>query len=1396
MASRTKTISTKSSRRTDRRPGSHVGYYTTRDALAVSLKGLGIVVLLVFVAFVIPAGASASLMQEPPRFAGSPQPTDVARTSVKDFHAEFYPAGEFGSEGGEVHWRIEEASSPGGPWALVPGGAGTITATEVEKLIEIRSRYGQTDNESVVVETGELTGLQPEKTYYVRAIASSEAGEVEANSSFETSSLGPTANINVRNVTGTSAYLAGDVNTRGFATRWRYEYATSEAGEFHVVPGGEGAISRTEAEADRQVETVPDQGPNPPVGFRFTGLKPATNYYVRLFSENEQESGGHKTMTTNVQSFETSGPPTATTFAVHALHGESLRLLGSVSSGSVLADEEQTVTLGGVPSGGTFALSFDGHSTGATGSGDLAGGAAGGTGDLSACNGWGQFTPGSAIVTNAVSFKGAFIVGQSIFNSEVANGTTITAVGANTLTLSKPAIAGAAIPFISGSKTISNVVTSSGAFAVGQGISGNGIYPNTVITAVEPGTLTLSLPVSVQSSGVALTTNTKIVSNLAVSEGAFTVGEAISGPGIPAGTTIVDQNANEHRLTLSANTTEDKVGASLTANIPYNADGTAVQRALEELPSKLKVDVEGLAGGAYTIIFDGEGIGVNEPQLGADGSGLIPTRTSTVTVATTDEGGEASYDLHNYFEYVSSRQFVEDGWAKAVSTPVVAGSGQVGQDVPAMQAGETYYYRLAATSTFPGNALIRGAEATLTVPTPAAVEESVCPNEQLRSGSSVNLPACRAYEQVTPVDKEGSQEVFLYSTTGFAANTIAGEDGEHFAVENKGVNWGSSSTQGQSPYFFSRDPRKGWQMTAASAQPETGVKELVQPIFSDDLTNFGFQERTDTSANAEAEEIALRAGPPGGPYVTVASFPHKTTEEVFVGASRDFSKLFFQSEDRSLLGSPTGTKSGQDLYEYSSGQLRQVNVNSEGKKLGSCGAAVARGGDGESGRSDRHAVSSDGSRIYFEAVPGANCSEAAHLYLREGAAKTVDIGTYSFLAANPDGSEVLLERRGATTEVFLYEAASATVKPLFATETTTFAVSEDLSAIYFFSNEARPETEAPALSREGEGEVNNLYRYDVGVGKLSFVVQAEETDSNTYEAQVSPDGRYVYFGSGRIGGVPGGALAENGGFRKAKPTPFRHTTQIYRFDSEQDSIECISCASPFDPEPKLASLFTGRQGSRANGTPIRRFVTADGSRAFFETPAALVPGDVDGEVTPAEVEGYEYSTQAFDSPSTDVYEWRRQGLDGCAHLQGCLALITSGRGGYLNILLGTAQEGHDVFFYTGSQLVAQDNDTAGDIYDARIDGGFAPPPSPPVECEGDACSTPANAPNDATPSSLTFDGAGNLVAPPTPAVKSKATKKVVKCAKGKTRSRGKCVKQKRKRKSKKRARPTSHKGGK
>jgi hypothetical protein len=811
------------------------------------------------------------------------------------------------------------------------------------------------------------------------------------------------------------------------------------------------------------------------------------------------------------------------------------------------------------------------------------------------------------------------------------------------------------------------------------------------------------------------------------------------------------QTGGTFTLTFNGQTT-----APIAFGAPADGHGS-VEGALDSLPSEPEVFVHGFPGGPYTVLFPGSAA---ESLITGDGSGLTPSGSvASVTVARIQEGGEGSAEGEYYFEYVTQAQYEQSGFSQAARTPeepVVAGDLQqfVGQDVPGLQAGGAYRYRLAVAGA-PGTPVVQGAVQQLTAPAPAAVQApAACPNAQLRTGASAGLPDCRAFEQVTPVDKEGAQEPFNYGPTA-TSGAVVGEDGGHVVLEDPLVNYGSGPDAGQSPYFFSREAAPGgWKMTSGSPQPQTGVQRIVPELYSSDATQIAFEADVHTSlGSGESKEVSFETGPAGGPYTVVASVPRKDAESTIEtatptydgwdAASGDFSKLILQIPDPNLVQPATGTKSNEnDVYEYADGRLSQVNVG-----VGSCGAKIVKGREQYGVRSSSHAVSEDGSRVFFEAVPGNDCSAPSHLYMRVDGAKTVDLGAYQFAGANAQGTELLLESGGGT-DYFIYDTETASSKQIFSgggINPIDTVVSQEFKAIYF------------------QLTSGDLYRYDVEAESLSYLFRYLGEGNSPQRGQSSPDGRFYYF-HGSVMGVPG-------------------AEQAFLYDGSENVVECVSCASSSDPEPTLGSYFPDGNSTLGTahlptGQPSQSSLSEDGDYAFFDTPAALVSADVDGEVPPDALAGAELQSGEF-SPSSDVYEWRKDGINGCDQLQGCVALLTNGRGGFLNLLIGASPSGEDVFIYTRSELLAQDNDNSGDIYDARVNGGFAPPPPAPVECEAAECSTPATAPGDPTPTLLPVPPPPATTKPP-----AAVTKKTIKCAKGKVLTHGKCVKRKAKPKKK------------
>jgi hypothetical protein len=134
------------------------------------------------------------------------------------------------------------------------------------------------------------------------------------------------------------------------------------------------------------------------------------------------------------------------------------------------------------------------------------------------------------------------------------------------------------------------------------------------------------------------------------------VGEAITGPGIPAGTTIGGERSETLEMSASATASATSMALGVTQTsgqiaAAAPAKGTeSVQEALEYLEGlEGSIAVSGSTGGPYTIEFIGQLAGVNVRQMGCDGS-----VGATCAVATEVDG----FNAHNVQKFDSSGNLV------------------------------------------------------------------------------------------------------------------------------------------------------------------------------------------------------------------------------------------------------------------------------------------------------------------------------------------------------------------------------------------------------------------------------------------------------------------------------------------------------------------------------------------------------------------------------------------------------------------------------------------------------------------------------------------------------------------------------------------------------------------
>jgi hypothetical protein len=724
---------------------------------------------------------------------------------------------------------------------------------------------------------------------------------------------------------------------------------------------------------------------------------------------------------------------------------------------------------------------------------------------------------------------------------------------------------------------------------------------------------------------------------------------------------------------------------------------------------------------------------------------------------------------------------------KAVSLPL---SGLV--------PGVTYHYRVVATNNVGATTSPDGSLVTYPL-TPAPKAD--CPNQAFRGGASANLPDCRAFEMVSPVDKGNADIAVRLNGPNLPAGfDQSATDGNGFAYSSEKAFGDALTAPFTSQYLATRTDGVGWSTQAIAAPRGRPVRELGADtnnnanvdtdykIFAPDLSSGWFIHNYDPPLSGCAGEgyANLYRRDSAGSYeaITTAAPTNQNPPRYWPalqGTSADGSVTVFTANAK-LTANASAAKEGVEpiyqLYQHvrdpngGCGELRLLSVLPNGNAASSPSSL----GTPQTLRETRestllNALSTDGTHTYWStaiAGPGA-------LYLSVEGQKTAVVSANSarYWAFAADGSRAIYEVRDdekGIKDLFEYDAAAKASKLIAKGSAGLVGASNDLSRLYFVSSEA--------LGGEGTAGQPNLYlREGVGAGATTKLVgtlaAADLTPSFSQtpvsvvapepikrSTRVSPDGATLAFLS----------AAPLTGYDNKDATDGKPNLELYRYAAGNGELLCVSCnpsgARPVGREIEGAESNTRRVAALLPAWETQDFapraLSDDGRQLFFQSFDDLLPTDTNG--------------------AADVYEWQaataaaqcteRGAALYVAASSGCLSLISSGKSPNDSELIDASPNGRDVFFKTASSLLPQDPGLI-DIYDAREGGGLPLPPAPEPECEGESCQPPASVPNDSAPSSQTFNGPGN-VKPAKP-----------KCKKPKVARKGHCVKPKKQKKANK-----------
>jgi hypothetical protein len=416
---------------------------------------------------------------------------------------------------------------------------------------------------------------------------------------------------------------------------------------------------------------------------------------------------------------------------------------------------------------------------------------------------------------------------------------------------------------------------------------------------------------------------------------------------------------------------------------------------------------------------------------------------------------------------------------------------------------------------------------------PAWAQESSCPNEQRRVEQpfASGLPDCRAYEVVSPLEKDDNGASYIASRAAEFGEAVTYFSLGSFAEPKAALLEGR---------YLSRREANGWS-TRNISPPYTDYKgvptitpDFGELLFTPDLSNgivtsyftplvsgepVGYINEYVADTETGAYEAVSNVTPTAeyGPFNEI---PQRFSAPQVEGASTYLDRVVFQQE--ASLCCEASAKNGH-VYEWAEGELSLVDVPPKGMKLegyAEVGASANLHSPITFGDPWR-AVSADGSRVFFtdQEKSGESGTPEGQLFVRENpttatepveecsspeAACTVEVSkSQKTNGTGPEGTDPNAAKKPAAW----YRDASV-----------------DGSRVFFTS---RVELTNDANTGP-EDNAANLYEYDLNTGVLTdLTVDGSDPGGAGVLGVVtaSDDGSYVYFvAAGKLGeGSAGGA---------------------------------------------------------------------------------------------------------------------------------------------------------------------------------------------------------------------------------------------------------------------------------